>query len=314
MSLISTIKKKSKELIQQGHIIFYPSTLQIYHDDPFTVHIRYAPTLAKKPQRNENNSEIKRNPFLPPEKNLVLIDSWSDKYRLIFNKFSIMEYHIMLITKEYISQDVLLELDDFRDICSFMNELHPSPNNEEESSCWPLGFYNSGPNSGASQSHRHFQFLLLDYHTSDAPMRQWISRSSKSSDILSQIDDLDILHVVHHFSKDGTTFTPDHVCMVYKDMIKYCENRVKEISKINYSNETDNNLLWMSYNLVLTREWMLLVPRSTDSYGPVSVNALGFVGLFLTKTQQDTEWLMKQKLHDFYQAVCYHEHKIIQDS
>lgn len=38
-----------------------------------------------------------------------------------------------------------------------------------------------------------------------------------------------------------------------------------------------------SYNLLLTRRWMLLVPRTRSDDGPVSVNSLGFAGTFLVK-------------------------------
>ena len=35
------------------------------------------------------------------------------------------------------------------------------------------------------------------------------------------------------------------------------------------------------YNLLITRQWMLLVPRARESYADISVNALGFAGSLL---------------------------------
>ncbi len=32
------------------------------------------------------------------------------------------------------------------------------------------------------------------------------------------------------------------------------------------------------YNLLMTRDWMLVVPRSSGATGPIEVNALGFAG------------------------------------
>jgi ATP adenylyltransferase len=39
------------------------------------------------------------------------------------------------------------------------------------------------------------------------------------------------------------------------------------------------------YNLLVTREWMFLVPRSTECFEGISVNALGFAGGFLVKDE-----------------------------
>ncbi len=41
------------------------------------------------------------------------------------------------------------------------------------------------------------------------------------------------------------------------------------------------------YNLLVTREWMLLVPRSRECLEHVSINALGFAGsLFMRERRQ----------------------------
>ncbi len=38
-----------------------------------------------------------------------------------------------------------------------------------------------------------------------------------------------------------------------------------------------------AYNLLLTRRWMMVVPRTRERWGPVSVNAVGFAGLLLAR-------------------------------
>ena len=40
------------------------------------------------------------------------------------------------------------------------------------------------------------------------------------------------------------------------------------------------------YNLLLTREWMLLVPRTAEHFGAISINALGFAGALLVRNAQ----------------------------
>ncbi len=43
----------------------------------------------------------------------------------------------------------------------------------------------------------------------------------------------------------------------------------------------------LPYNLLVTREWMLLVPRSREFFGTISVNALGFAGGLLVRNGEE---------------------------
>lgn len=42
-----------------------------------------------------------------------------------------------------------------------------------------------------------------------------------------------------------------------------------------------------SYNLILTLHHMMLVPRSSESWGPVSLNAMGFAGSFFVRSMEE---------------------------
>jgi ATP adenylyltransferase len=42
----------------------------------------------------------------------------------------------------------------------------------------------------------------------------------------------------------------------------------------------------VAYNLLVTRRWMLLVPRSAEHFGSVSLNALAFAGNLLLRDEQ----------------------------
>jgi ATP adenylyltransferase len=45
------------------------------------------------------------------------------------------------------------------------------------------------------------------------------------------------------------------------------------------------------YNLLVTRRWMLLVPRSRESFGSISVNALGFAGSLFVRDDAEMRTL-----------------------
>jgi len=48
------------------------------------------------------------------------------------------------------------------------------------------------------------------------------------------------------------------------------------------------------YNLLLTRRWMLLVPRATEFYQSISVNALGFAGSLFVRNEKEMETIRRQ--------------------
>jgi hypothetical protein len=43
-----------------------------------------------------------------------------------------------------------------------------------------------------------------------------------------------------------------------------------------------------AYNLLLTRQWMLLVPRRHECFAGISLNALAFAGALLTRDRQES--------------------------
>ena len=47
------------------------------------------------------------------------------------------------------------------------------------------------------------------------------------------------------------------------------------------------------YNLLITRKWLLLVPRSQECFEGISINALGFAGAFLVKNLSQLEILRR---------------------
>jgi ATP adenylyltransferase len=55
----------------------------------------------------------------------------------------------------------------------------------------------------------------------------------------------------------------------------------------------ENNRLEGAYNLLLTRQWMLLVPRSRERFESISLNALAFAGALLVRDERQMAALKK---------------------
>jgi ATP adenylyltransferase len=60
---------------------------------------------------------------------------------------------------------------------------------------------------------------------------------------------------------------------------------------LNLSNDPEDTRQTGPYNLLFTREWMLLVPRSEEFFGSISINALGFAGALLVLDAQQMKVL-----------------------
>jgi ATP adenylyltransferase len=58
------------------------------------------------------------------------------------------------------------------------------------------------------------------------------------------------------------------------------------------------------YNLLMTREWMLLVPRSAEFAEGVSVNALGYAGSLFVRTAEQLDLVRRLGPLHFLSAVA----------
>ena len=48
------------------------------------------------------------------------------------------------------------------------------------------------------------------------------------------------------------------------------------------------------YNVILTNQHMLVVPRSREACGPVSVNSMGFAGSLFVRSQAELDYIKEQ--------------------
>ncbi len=116
--------------------------------------IRFSPALANKPKSAKSPNAKPVDPFEKPPLGLFVSDI-SPSHFLVLNKFPVIPDHFILATKGFKRQTDLLEEEDLSAAyeCLKAYEL----NGEEL-----FGFFNSGEHSGASQPHRHIQFLPVN--------------------------------------------------------------------------------------------------------------------------------------------------------
>lgn len=125
--------------------------------------LRFCPTLAKKPTPKNDNTAAKKkiDPFENPPAALHIADipSTNPSHLLVLNKFPIIAEHFIIATKSNKKQTHVLEQDDLEATFACLKAWQAGTDSKQKRL---FAFFNSGEHSGASQPHRHLQFLPLE--------------------------------------------------------------------------------------------------------------------------------------------------------
>jgi ATP adenylyltransferase len=102
---------------------------------------------------------VKIDPFEkpPPALHIADIPISHPSHLLVLNKFPIIAEHFILATKSNKKQTHVLEQDDLEATYACLKAWH-----DESKQRRLFAFFNSGEHSGASQPHRHLQFLPVE--------------------------------------------------------------------------------------------------------------------------------------------------------
>jgi ATP adenylyltransferase len=255
--------------------------------------VRVAESLERKAEDKSQRAGTERsprgpvNPFLHPEPELLVGDI-SETHLALLNKFNVIDHHLLLITRRFEDQDCLLTQADFEALWVCMGELDA------------LAFYNGGRVAGASQRHKHLQMIPLPMVPGGPalPIDPIVDTLTSGSGITR----LPALPFPHAIARIEPGWLEDPVRAAERTQDLYLALLIEQdIAPWNWDGELRHS---MPYNLLITREWMLLVPRARERFGSVSVNALGFAGSFFVKDEQEKEAISKAGPMTVLQHVC----------
>jgi len=243
-----------------------PTRVEVVEDSgvSFLVHVHTG--LVKKAKARLNQKASGTNPFLPPDPDL-LIGNLSPTHCLVLNKFNVFEHHVLIVTREYVSQDELLTVDDLAALASTMCAVDG------------LGFYNGGTIGGASQPHRHLQLVPVPFGQGPHPTPvDSLLRTENLPTSAGTVEGLPFAHAV--VSLKGSATRASGASLLHTRYLELLEAiGIDDRSR--------------PYNLLVTRRWMMVVPRSREHWGSVSVNALGFAGSLLVRDNVQLERLRR---------------------
>lgn len=223
--------------------------------------VRTLPHLVQKDQgQPPKSSSPNFNPFLPYDPDLW-VANLSDTHVCLLNKFNVTPHHLLIVTRTFEDQETLLTLGDFEALWTYLAEIDG------------LAFYNSGPQAGASQRHKHLQLVPLPLAPQGPTLPlQPALEVVQFQEGLGISPALPFVHAMVNLNLlPGTTPIAAAEVMLagYQRLLSGVGLRTGG-----------------AYNLLATRQWMMLVPRTQDSFQAIPVNALGFAGTLLTRNEE----------------------------
>ncbi|KAF2232945.1 bis-tetraphosphatase [Viridothelium virens] len=321
-NLNGLVKAKYKAARAAQSLIFSSTELAIIETEasvPFQ--LRYCPALAKKPQKDASTEDVKDkskkpDPFDNPDEALLIaqLPEENPSHLLVLNKYPVIPEHFILATKQNKQQTALLERDDLEAMHACLKGWEEASSNSEPKRLF--AFFNSGDHSGASQPHRHVQFLPVEEMAGDCETGRWKmlidiiedqapSQGMGYSDLISH-PDLPFLHY-------GQRITPDidatGLFELYTRLYRAAESAVRLYIEKNpgtlrlHPTEGESNPI--SYNLGLTTSFMAICPRRKEGetllrsdgseIGSVALNGTLLAGTLMVKNEEEWELLKSNK-------------------
>jgi ATP adenylyltransferase len=212
----------------------------------------------------------KASPFLARDDALFVCDV-SPTHVVRLNRYPVVEHHLLVVTRSYEEQEAPLNRGDFHALWTCLREYDS------------LGFYNGGAAAGASQSHKHLQVVSLPLVPGEPRIPILPLLEVEEISVLGRSSVLPFRHVLACVAPnviEDTDRAAEATLRLYHLMLRSLGMNA-DATRVG------------PYNLLVTREWMLLVPRSRENVESISLNALAFAGALLVKTE-DQLTILKQ--------------------
>lgn len=276
--LLRLIDEVSARALASGALLPISTASEYVGDNGVRFVVRILSNLLRKDEdRLKRAQQKKGNPFLPYEKDLFVTEL-SPTHLALLNKFNVMERHLLIVTRQFEEQEDLLNSSDFEALWTCMGEYDA------------VGFYNGGEAAGASQAHKHLQIVPLPLADQGPaiPIQPLVDEVKEIGKI-TRLRNFAFQHCFALFELDSSGFPLSPVSQsfgLFKDML----------SELGMSVPREGATMKQSgpYCLVVTRQWMLLVPRSQEFYHDISINSLGFAGCLLVRKPEHLELFTKE--------------------
>lgn len=249
-----------------------PTTMEVIEQNGIPFQVRVLQTLASKERTNTTSSNA--DPFLPYDPALFVAPI-SPTHIALLNKFNVVEHHLLIVTRAFEDQHCQLTQKDCEALLIGLTEIDA------------LAFYNAGPEAGASQSHKHLQ--LVPFNPTIAPLPiDPLLRFPQADSMVDTLPGLPFRHVCAPMDPDWIDPAKNSGASLHATYRK-----LLRAAGLSVDPTVGSHRMTAPYNLLVTRKWILLVPRSQECFEGISINALPFAGAFFVKDKQQLATLRR---------------------
>lgn len=228
----------------------------------FLVHL--ATAHDRKWEATSKQRERGIDPFMPPYEDELFVADVSGTHSLLLNKFNVIDHHLLLVTRAFEAQDSALGEADFAALWTCMAEFDA------------LAFYNSAPEAGASQPHKHLQLVsLAEIGLTRTSMPDLPVRSCEDPDRAAYVCACSSVSL-------AARVPPAEAGLALAELYR------KLLDEAGVEGADD---ALSPYNLLLTSDVMVVIPRTRSSWARSGVNGMGYAGSLLAHSAEDLERL-----------------------
>ncbi|ORY80200.1 HIT-like domain-containing protein [Leucosporidium creatinivorum] len=307
------VKAAYTKAVQSGAVRFTESEIEEADDEetgiPFE--IRFAPALQKKPtavKEEPADKSARPDPFAPPyvedlyvtEDTLVEEgETVGEDFVVLLNKFCVTPRHFLLVTKEFKPQTSPLSPLELIAAWQIVKQLGAREKH--------LAFFNSGELSGASQPHKHIQFIPLS--NGIAPFDNFINSNKPQNPKAPFQLPLPYANFTTLLAPPPGQDLSMYFASTFLALLDLMIDHLRRTS-LSTPDAPAIRLSSLSYNVILTESYLHIVPRTAECYETddgtkVSINALGFAGMVLVKDQKSLEKIKEVGVLKVLSGVAY---------
>ncbi len=262
---MQAVDTRSAEAISAGALLPVESHEVTLESGGLAFRVRHVKALEKKQALPGGPRDPNFNPFLPPDPALM-VGPVGSGHVAILNKYPVSERHLVLARKEFAEQLTALEQEDFHALAQIM------------AASGGLGFHNGGAAAGASQRHKHVQWVPAAPGNASLKMfRPVLDPDVRELTVFIHLQ----LPMRHCFVRVQAGKGVDEEAST-RSMLKGYE---RALETLQLAPNEDGFL--PPANMLVEDGWMLVVPRSREHFDNVSLNALSFGGvLYVSLSEQ----------------------------
>lgn len=282
-TLWDKIKTQTQHALAIGALHSIPTQCEFITDGGIEFVVRSLDNIARKEkarkqQKRASSKGKSANPFLPYEPDLF-VSHLSGSHLCLLNKYNVVDHHLLIVTREFEEQETWLSARDFEALWLCMAEVDG------------LAFYNAGRDAGASQPHKHLQLVPMPLTPrTQIPVEPLMGHENSTPEALMalsqpySIQAFSFPHVVKQYCLDPQMPIADAAALL-------TETYRQLVNTVELGTVREGDRQTGAYNLLATRRWMMLVPRSQDRFASISVNSLGFAGSLFVSTEKQMKTL-----------------------